>query len=152
MSVLRRLLGRRDRRTSSDGAPRLRAAGEVVAAYRGDGANETGAIHWTLRQLEGLGAEVDDDERWARLCELVRRAGDPWNADDWPLGFDALLCCVPLCTHVDFECARCPVGKTQDGMSCAHPHSAFGTVWELIRARDRHGLRAQIERLTRLLS
>ncbi len=94
---------------------------------------------------------MDNDASWARLQEIVRRARDPWNADDWPLGFDALLCCVPLCTDVDYECARCPVGRTQDGMSCAHPESAFGAIWGLVERGDRDGLRARIERLERLL-
>lgn len=131
---------------------RLRCAADIRSAFEIDGADEPAAIRWTLRQIAGLSFEVEDDARWQRLCELVHRAADPWNADDWPMGFDPLLVCSPLCTLVSFECTRCPVGKRQAGMSCAHPTSAFGRIWHLIHARDRDGLKTHLVELARQLS
>lgn len=131
---------------------RLLPASEIKARLQCDGITDATARKWTLHQLAGLRREVDGDASWLRLCELVRRAADPWNADDWPLGFDALLCCVPLCTLVSFECKRCCVGQQQGGMSCAHPQSAFGTIWGRIHDRDRDGLRDHLARLERLLA
>ena len=110
------------------------------------------ALDGSRQQLAGLRRELDEDDRWERLVRLARQAGDPWNADDWPLGFDALVVPIPLCTHLSFECARCPVGQRQDGRSCAHPDSAFGRVGELVRRGDRDGLRAWLDELrTRLV-
>lgn len=122
-----------------------------MATYREAGADLRAALDGSLAQVRGLRAEVDDDARWDALVELVRRTGDPWNADDWPLGFDPLLCCVPLCTHVAYECARCPVGVRQDGMACAHPTSHFGRIGQLVAAGDRPGLIVHLERLEALL-
>lgn len=151
MALLRRLL-RRDRGgTKPVAIRRLLPAAQIVERFGADGGDAAAAQKWTRHQLAGLRYEVDDDARWPRLCEVVRCAADPWNADDWPLGFDALLCCVPLCTLVDFECSRCQIGREQDGMSCAHPTSAFGQLWHLIAARDREGLRAHIDDLERRL-
>jgi hypothetical protein len=132
--------------------PRLRPAGEAVERYRQRGADEAAALAEVRQQLAGLRRELDDDERWDRLVRLSRQAGDPWNADDWPLGFDALLCAIPLCTHVSFECARCPVGRQQDGRSCAHPGTAFGRIDELVRRGDRPRLREHLDVLEARLS
>jgi len=126
---------------------RLRPADEAIAQYHQRGASEAAALEVARQQLVGLRREVDDDARWDRLVRLARQAGDPWNADDWPLGFDALLCVIPLCTHVSFECARCPVGRQQDGRSCAHPSTAIGRIGELVRRGDRPGLRTHIDEL-----
>lgn len=130
---------------------RLVSAHRIVAAYREAGAGCEAALDGALAQVRGLRAEVGEDARWHALVELVRRTGDPWNADDWPLGFDPLLCCVPLCTHVDYECVRCPVGRRQDGMSCAHPTSYFGRIGHLVSAGDRSALIDHLARLEELL-
>ncbi len=132
-------------------APRLLPAPEAVERYRRDGADPAAAVEGARRQLAGLRREVDDDARWDRLILLARQIGDPWNADDWPLGFDALLCAIPLCTDVSFECGRCPVGLRQDGRSCAHPTSAFGIIGDLVRRGDRPGLREHLDRLVAML-
>lgn len=130
---------------------RLRPAGEAIERYRQQGAGTTAALEGARQQLDGLRRELDDDERWDRLVLIARQIGDPWNADDWPLGFDALLCAITLCTHVSFECARCPVGRRQGGGSCAHPSSAFGRIGDLVRRADRDGLREHITALQHLL-
>lgn len=130
---------------------RLRSAEDSKRRYQEDGANRAAAIAGTRRQVAGLRYEIADDARWARLVTMARQIGDPWNADDWPLGFDGLVVAVPLCTDVSFECARCPVGQRQDGRSCAHPKSAFGRIGDLVRRDDRDGLRAQLDSIEALL-
>jgi hypothetical protein len=133
--------------SSADARPRLRPADEAIARYRERGGTEAAALAEARQQLAGLRGEIDDDARWARLVRLARQAGDPWNADDWPLGFDALLCVHVLCTHLAFECERCPVGRQQAGCSCAHPHTAIGRIGDLVRRGDRDGLRVQLGEL-----
>jgi hypothetical protein len=130
-----------------DPPSRLRPATEAIDRYRLAGASEAAALEGVRQQLAGLRRELDDDARWARLVRLARQAGDPWNADDWPLGFDALVCAIPLCTHVSFECARCPVGRQQQERSCAHPSTPLGRIGDLVRRADRPGLRAQLDEL-----
>ena len=121
--------------------PRFRAA----VRSRGAADRRAAAIALTHAQLDGLAHLVADDDGWSRLRALVRRAGDPWNADDWPDGFDPLLLCAALCDDVAFECARCPVGERQGGSSCAHPRSLFGFVLALITAGDRSRLGAHLD-------
>ena len=132
-------------------APQLLPAPEAIARYRREGGDPAAAVRGAKQQLAGLRREVDDDARWQRLILMARQIGDPWNADDWPLGFDALLCAIPLCTDVAFECARCPIGQRQEGRSCAHPTSAFGVIGDLVRRADRDGLRTHLDALGRVL-
>lgn len=148
MGLLARL---RRRPRSVDTGPRLLPAGDAIDRYRAAGATEATAVTGARQQLAGLRRELDDDARWDRLVRLSRRAGDPWNADDWPLGFDGLLCAITLCTHVSFECARCPVGRRQDGRSCAHPSTAFGRIDDLVRRGDRAGVREHLDALEVML-
>lgn len=118
----------------------LRSATDILARFHESGGEATAALRLTRDQVAGLQREVEDDERWPRLVEMARRIGDPWNADDWPLGFDPLVCCVPLCARVDYACATCPVGQRQGNMSCAHPSSLFGQIGDLVRRGDRDAL------------
>lgn len=134
-------------RPAAPAGPRLRPADEAVERYRQHGATEAAALAEVRQQLEGLRREMDDDARWDRLVLLARQIGDPWNADDWPLGFDALLCAIPLCTHLAFECARCPVGRQQEGRSCAHPSTTIGQIGDRVRRGDRDGLRELLDGL-----
>ena len=127
--------------------PRLLPAGEAIERYRQRGGDEAAALDGARQQLAGLRRELDDDERWERLVLMARQIGDPWNADDWPLGFDALLCAIPLCTHVAFECARCPVGQQQEGRSCADPSTAIARIGHLVRLGDRPALREHLDQL-----
>jgi hypothetical protein len=136
---LRRRSGER-----ADDVARLRSADEVLASFRADGGDAAAALRWSLRQIEGLRREVEDVARWQRLLALVAKTGDVWNAEDWPYGFDALVCCAPLCARVSFECGQCPVGKRQGSISCAHPQSLFGRIGELVRAADRDGVLAHL--------
>lgn len=147
---LRQWLRRRSRPHTAE-VVRLVAAPQAIARYHEHGSTQGAAIDGALRQLQGLSAEVDDDTRWARLIRLARDIGDPWNADDWPLGFDGLLCAIPLCTHVSFECARCPVGQRQGERSCAHPTTAIGKLGDFVRRGDRAGLRTHIAAITAML-
>jgi hypothetical protein len=144
---------RREPSTRAEPGPRarLRPGVEVIERYRAEGADPAAALRGARQQLEGLRHELDDDDGWARLVRLARQAGDPWNAYDWPLGFDALICAASLCAHVSFECTRCPVGRRQDGRSCAHPESAFGRIGGLVREGRREALREHLDALERLL-
>ena len=146
------LLTRLLRRPSPPSIPvhspsRLLPAGEAIERYRQRGGDEAAALEGARQQLAGLRRELDDDARWDRLVLIARQIGDPWNADDWPLGFDALLCAIPLCTHVAFECARCPVGQQQEGRSCAHPSTAIGRIGHLVRLGDRPALREHLDQI-----
>lgn len=125
--------------------PMLVPAAELLPRFREGGGGSAAAIALTRGQVDALDHLVEDDAGWARLCDLVARAGDPWNADDWPLGFDPLMLCAALCDDVAFECVRCPVGERQDGWSCAHPRSLFGFVLTLVAAGERSRLRRHLE-------
>lgn len=142
---------RREPSAAPDSRVRLRPSTEVIERYRAEGADAAAALRGAKQQLEGLRREVDDDERWARLVHLSRQAGDPWNAYDWPLGFDGLVCGASLCTDVSFECSRCPVGQRQSNRSCAHPDSAFGRIDGLVREGQRQRLREHLDALDALL-
>ena len=109
-------------------------------------------MRWTLRQLDGLRREVEDEVRWQRLVLLVAKTGDVWNAEDWPYGFDPLVVCAPLCAHVRFECERCPVGRLQHAMSCAHPQTMFGRIGEHVRRGERELLLAQLKSIESALA
>ena len=142
------------RRSTSAREPRvhrLLPAADIVERYRRGGADERAAIDGTLTQIRGLREEIESEKRWKALVELARRIGDPWNADDWPLGFDPLLLCVPLCTNVDYECARCPIGQRQDDQSCTHPTSHFGRLGDLVRRADHPALLAALDSLEQTL-
>lgn len=142
---------RREGPRSPDVRVRLRSSTEVIERYREEGADAAAALRGAGLQLEGLRHELDDDDRWARLVHLSRQAGDPWNAYDWPLGFDGLVCAASLCADVSFECARCPVGRRQGERSCAHPDTAFGRIDMLVREGRREALREHLDALERLL-
>lgn len=145
-SRLIRATGRSSSPAPSPAPSRLLPAGEAIERYRRAGGDEAAALAGFRQQLAGLRRELDDDARWERLVLMARQIGDPWNADDWPLGFDALLCAIPLCTHVAFECTRCPVGRQQEGRSCAHPSTAIGRIGDLVRRGDRPALREHLDR------
>jgi hypothetical protein len=117
-------------------AARLVPAVELVARFRA-ARGPAFALALTRAQVDAALALVNDERGWQRLQELVARAGDPWNADDWPDGFDPLLLCAALCDDVAFECVRCPVGQRQDGRSCAHPQSLFGSLLPLLMRGER---------------
>lgn len=152
-ALLRRIGSPREARGDGDGpaeatAPtRLSSAVAIEARLRREGGDLGAALRCGHAQIAGLLAEIDDDIRWARLRELARRIGDPWNADDWPLGFDALLLVVPLCKRVDYECGQCPVGRRQEGRSCAHPQTRIGSLGALIRGGDREEVRNRLDEL-----
>lgn len=131
--------------------PRLVPSTQIIRRYREEGGDEPAALRGALAQLAGLRRELADDERWARLVRMVRETGDVWNADDWPAGFDPLVCAAPLCDRVAFECARCPVGQRQGARSCAHPDTAFGRVGQLVAAGRRDALREHLDQLEALL-
>ncbi len=150
--LLSRLGGSARPANSPAPGPRLVPAAVLVPQFRARGGGPATARIVTAAQLDGLQALVATDQGWARLCELVARAGDPWNSDDWPDGFDPLMLCAALCDDVAFECVRCPVGQRQGGSSCAHPQSLFGYVLTLVARGDRPQLVVHLEDIRAVLS
>ncbi len=138
LRVLRRVLA--PVRETSPPHARLVPAVELVARFRAARGGPPLALALTRAQVEAARTLVQDERGWQRLQDLVARAGDPWNADDWPDGFDPLLLCAALCDDVAFECVRCPVGQRQDGRSCAHPQSLFGALLPMLLHGDRNAV------------
>ena len=149
--LLRRALATSHASTRLAARGRLVPATELVARFRGAQGGRTFALALTGEQVAALRALVQDEHGWLRLRELVARAGDPWNADDWPDGFDPLVVCAALCDHVAFECARCPVGERQSGRSCAHPQTLFGSVLPMILRGDRTALLEHLQTIDAVL-
>ncbi len=154
MKLLKRLRARVDALVTAGDAgargpvdPRLLPARRVRQRFRERGGDSRAALRGALEQLAGLRVELEDDARWARLVRMVHETGDVWNAEDWPRGFDPLVCAASLCEHVAFECARCPIGRRQGERSCAHPQTAYGRVGELVREGERAALRAHLDQL-----
>jgi len=145
--VLRRLIkGLRQAQPEASREPKLLSGEAVVEQWRAEGGTASGALALTLTQLDGLAAHVRRDSGWARLQTLVARAGDPWNAFDWPSGFDPLIVCAPLCQRVAFECTRCPVGQAQ-GRSCSDPVTDIGTILGMIGRAEREALLLHLAQL-----
>lgn len=126
---------------------------QVYNLWLNKGATEEAAIELTLQQLDALEEIVNDDESWFKLMEISvnGRSMDAWLAADWPAGFDELLLCVPLCKLVDWECAKCTIGRRQENNSCAHDYSAFGYIGELVKNRERKELKKHIYSVKKML-
>jgi hypothetical protein len=124
----------------------------ILGSWRASGGTPEAAREWTRRQVRALADIVADDGAWEVLLERgASRAQDAWLALDWPLGFDELLLCAPLCRLVSYECARCTIGARQERHSCAHPSSVFGHVGELLQRGDRGGLLRHLRNVLALL-
>jgi hypothetical protein len=123
-------------------------AESIVARWQERGGSQVTALAFALQQVRGLSALVAADSTWEHLTRLVARTGgDSWLARDWPDGFEPLMLCAPLCKFVDFECARCRVGRSQAGRSCVNPDSAFGRVGVLLAEGNRGSLSAYLTQL-----
>ncbi|MBL4684120.1 MAG: hypothetical protein JKY37_05995 [Nannocystaceae bacterium] len=150
--MLRRLLKRltvdvATRGESSGASTAKLLSGEVVVErWRSRGETKEAALALTVAQVRALEGLVRDDPGWTRLQTLVGRAGDPWNAFDWPAGFDPLILCAPLCQRVAFECRQCPVGQVQ-GRSCSDPVTDIGSILGLIGRAERAALLVHLDRL-----
>ena len=107
----------------------------------------------TLKQVYAFEKIIKDDKSWNYLLSFFEkgRKMDSWLALDWPDGFDELLLCVPLCSLVEFECSKCTIGKRQENHSCANENSVFGFIAELLKDKDRDGLKEHIEYIKELL-
>ena len=83
----------------------------ILEGWCTSGGTPEAAREWTRRQVLAFGGIVGDDAAWELLLGKVAsgRGQDAWLALDWPLGFDELLLCAPLCRLVSFECARCTI-------------------------------------------
>src|SRR5688572_7236738 len=100
---------------------------QIYNLWLNKGGTQEAAVELTLQQVDVFEDIVNDDENWHKLLEISARGRnqDAWLAADWPSGFDELMLCVPLCKLVDWECARCTIGRRQENNSCAHDYSLF---------------------------
>jgi hypothetical protein len=125
----------------------------IYSEWLSKGKTESAAIELTLQQVDALEEMTGSDELWDKLLEISARGRneDAWLAADWPAGFDELVLCVPLCKLVDWECAKCTIGRRQENNSCAHDYSLFGLIGELVRNGDRDGLKEHIKKIQKML-
>ncbi len=126
---------------------------EIDNKWRQSRMNSDAAVLLTLNQLEAFEKIVADDEAWKFLMTAFNRGRDvdAWLASDWPVGFDELVLCLPLCKLVDFECSKCTVGRRQENNSCANDFSLFGYIAELLKIPDREGLLDHINTVKKIL-
>ena len=125
----------------------------IINEWNDSNRNSETARILTLRQIQAFEKIVSDDESWKLLLSVFNKGReiDPWLAMDWPDGFDELILCVPLCKLVEFECNKCTVGSRQENNSCAHDHSLFGYIAELLKIPDRAGLIDHIQIIRKIL-
>ncbi|MEO8664744.1 MAG: hypothetical protein ABI462_04540 [Ignavibacteria bacterium] len=125
----------------------------IIHKWAASNMTSKAAAELTLEQVAAFEKIVGDDEAWEVLLTAFNsgRDVDAWLASDWPVGFDELLLCVPLCKLVEFECHKCTVGSRQDNNSCAHDYSLFGYIAELLKIPDRKVLIGHIEDIKKIL-
>ncbi|MGH1346060.1 MAG: hypothetical protein ACRBN8_31135 [Nannocystales bacterium] len=99
----------------------LRSANAAVEAWTERGGTLEVALSVASEQVESLDKTLGSHREWTRLVSIAQRTIDPWFATDWPETFDALMLVLPLCRTLDWQCAKCPIGRQQDDRACAHP-------------------------------
>ena len=126
---------------------------QVYHLWLNSNASLEAAVDLTLQQVDALEEIVNNDLYWQILLGISARGRnyDAWLAADWPSGFDELILCVPLCKMVDWECAKCTVGRRQENNSCAHDYSLFGYIGELVKNSDRNGLKLHLSNIRKML-
>lgn len=137
-----------------DSGQELKGYNEIINQWSRQGRSQKLAIELTLMQVEAFEKIVDDDEKWKKLLEIFRhgRAYDSWLAVDWPDGFDELVLCAPLCKYVEWECAKCYVGKRQKNFSCANDNSLFGYIAALLSIENKKLVKEHIGKIKHLLT
>ena len=132
----------------------LKSYKKIIALWQNKGSNKEAAVQLTLQQLEAFEHIVNNDDMWKKLLEIFRhgRAYDSWLAVDWPEGFDELVLCAPLCKYVEWECAKCYIGKRQNNFSCANDNSVFGYIAVLLSIENRELIREHINKIKNLLA
>ena len=126
---------------------------QIYNLWLNHGATEEAAKDLTIQQIDAFEEIVNNDEGWEKLLEISDRGRnhDAWLAADWPAGFDELLLCVPLCKLVDWECAKCTIGKRQGNNSCAYENSVFGYIGELVKSYSRKELLSHLNSVKKML-
>ena len=126
---------------------------QIYNLWLNKGSTAAAAVELTLQQADALEEIAGDDNSWQELLRISGqgRNEDTWLAADWPAGFDELLLCVPLCKLVNWECAKCTIGRRQENNSCANDYSVFGYVGELVTNADREGLKEHIRVIQKML-
>ncbi|MCI0561128.1 MAG: hypothetical protein MN733_21800 [Nitrososphaera sp.] len=127
---------------------------KILTQWKSHGATAEAARMLTLQQVEAFEQIVEDDACWLHLLSIVDsgRNIDSWMARDWPVDFDELLLCVPLCKLVDYECRRCTIGSRQQAHSCAHSDTVFGRIGVLLQEKNRDALRAHLRSIREMLA
>jgi hypothetical protein len=126
---------------------------QIYTLWLNKGSTAAAAAELTLQQTDALEEIISDDNSWQELLRISAqgRNQDAWLAADWPAGFDELLLCVPLCKLVDWDCAKCTIGRRQENSSCANDYSLFGFIGELVTNADREGLKEHIRAIQKML-
>jgi hypothetical protein len=126
---------------------------QIYNLWLNRGATEEAAKDLTIQQIDAFEEIVSDDQGWENLLLISSRGrfDDAWLAADWPSGFDELLLCVPLCKLVDWECAKCTIGRRQGNYSCANENSVFGYIGELVNGYSRKELLMHLKSIRKML-
>jgi hypothetical protein len=132
---------------------RLLNYSQIYTLWLNKGATKEAAVELSMQQIDALEDIVNDNISWHKLLEIsaLGRNEDAWLAADWPSGFDELLLCVPLCKLVDWECAKCTIGKRQENNSCANDYSLFGYIGELVKNGLREELKEHLHSVKKML-
>jgi len=130
---------------------KLRSAHAAVEAWTECGGTLEDALTVASQQVESLNAMLSSEREWARLVSIARRTIDPWFATDWPETFDALMLVLPLCRTLDWQCAKCPIGRQQDERACAHPEVPVTRLGTAISRGEQHRAQAELAVLRSML-
>lgn len=137
---------------SSPNGVELRSAQAAVHAWTERGGTIEAALEVASQQVESLGATVSSQREWTRLVSIARRTIDPWFATDWPETFDALMLVLPLCRTLDWECAKCPIGRQQDDRACAHPEVPVTRLGAAVSNGEQHRAQTELSVLRSMLT
>lgn len=121
----------------------MRSAEDALRHWKDLGGSLQAALEVAGEQAHALEVRLADDGGWQRLVAVARRTADPWFATDWPDTFDPLMLVLPVCKTLDWECARCPIGRQQETRACAHPEVPITRLGSAVSGGDR--ARAQTE-------
>jgi hypothetical protein len=133
--------------------PELKNYDSVIEEWIIKGNDAETAKTVTIEQVDALIEICSIDEKWKKLLEIFRsgRIHDSWLAANWPVGFDELILCAPLCKLVDWECAKCHVGMRQNNFSCANDDSLFGYIAVLLAVEKRELLLKHLAKIKLVL-
>lgn len=130
----------------------LRSANAAVEDWTARGGTLEAALTVASQQVESLSHAISTEREWTRLVAIARRTVDPWFATDWPDTFDSLMLVLPLCRTLDWQCAKCPVGRQQDDRACAHPEVPVTRLGTAISRGENHRAQTEVSVLRSMLA